>query len=146
MSHERRAHGARPRMSASLRHAMDTLREDRETAFPGDRLASCGVAEGDADVLVEQLYDYFDGRGKEGHPLRLAMMAVSSAAANGADQDAEPLIDSLAALPEGQRATFLAMVDVACAHAACEGFAVGALYVARETNGRAARWRGRPKR
>jgi hypothetical protein len=133
-------------MSAALRHAMETLRLDADEAMPGDRLVSCGIAGRDAQALHRELYEYFGDKGRPGDPLRLAMGSVQAAGQEGRDEDALALIDALAALPEGQRATLLAMVDLVCAHAAVEGVAVGALYIAYERNGRDERWRGRPKR
>jgi hypothetical protein len=142
----RRAHGARPRMSAALRNAMDLVREDAAETYPRDRLVSCGVDPGDAHVLIEELYTYFGESDRQGHPLRLAMQNVTASGREGRDEDALPLLDAIVALPQGQRATFLAMIDLACAFAAAEGFAVGALYLAGEVHGRAERRRSRPKR
>lgn len=145
MSRERRAHGARPRMSAALRHAMDTLRADRD-AFPGDRLIECGIAEQDARELVHGFVDYFEDKDRAGSPLRLAFKALWDAGEQGRDPDAHPLLDVLKTLPEGQRATLHIMLDLMCAYAAAEGVATGALYVAHEINGRNARARSRPRR
>lgn len=148
MTERRRPHGARPRMSAALRRAFEAHLAEREEGAPGDWLVSVGIEPADAEHVVDRLYDHFTacGNTRARHPLGDAMRAVESAYDDGKDPDGKPLLNALVALPDGQRATFLAMIDMACALAAAEGMALGALYVAYELEGRRERGRSRPRR
>jgi hypothetical protein len=131
-------------MAAALRRAFETFGEDPDLSG-AEQLLALGIAPRDADAVIQRLYElYADDRGC--HPVREALEAAQRAGDDGKDPDAEPLLAALVALPEGQRATFMAIVDMACALAAADGMALGALYVANEMNGRRARARNAPRR
>lgn len=141
MSPRRRAHGAKPQMSAALRHAFDELRGP-EVAV-GNRLVSVGIEPRDAEVAIAELelhyHEHLDLQ-------RLIWGAVDASGDAGRDPDAHGLLDALAALPDGQKATLTGALASMIALGAAEGMAVGALYVAHEIHGRAERSRGRPRR
>ena len=133
-------HGARPRMGASLRRAFEDFREDLDQRA-GDRLGQIGIPDEEAEVVANELYDLSRTAGRTGPSVRGGDGRGPAPHADGKDPDGKDLLDVLVALPEGQRATFLAMVDMALALAAAEGMMIGGSYVASEVRGR--RTRGR---
>lgn len=142
----RRAHGARPQISAALRRAFEVFEADRDL-FAGDRLAQISVAKRDYQPVIERLFDYFgDTHERDGHPVKEGLNTLRRLANAGDDPDAGPLMESINALPEGELTSLFSMLDLVCAFAAAEGMALGAAYVGADMNGRSARARTRPHR